>query len=586
MQSVIAQQNPSINKKLKQRLQKVSIAFGLLVCSLGALVILGWYTNNTLLVQIHPSFVPMQFNTALGFLLCGIGLLAIYRTTHRISLIAGVIVAILGFLTLLQYIFGVDFRIDQLLMQHYITTETSTPGRMAPNTALAFTLSGIALVYRTRVANSQQSLVTQALLGSTILALGTIAFFGYLGNIETAFGWGELTRMAAHTSVGFILIGFAFILQVWETYIQSESQNSNWISIIIFNFGLIFSILIWQALVNRDITLLQEGVLATEQESTPQSQLSLIPTIILIAGIVVSTLLTLTIHYARKAIQQSRDLIIANTSLASEHNILRTLLDTIPDPIFVKDKESRFITGNQRQAYLLGVDSPSDLVGKTEAELIPERDEETRLEEQQVLATGLPLLFKEAEIKTIEGQSSWQLTSKFPIKDKQGKITGLVGIGRDITEQKNMLDALYQSEERYRTVVDNQTEMMVRYRPDGTVIFANQPYCDHLQVTFEELEGRSFLDFVLDRDKVIQTIQKVLETKASASAESLYITPDGETHWHAWYDRPILDEDGEVIEILGVGRDITEQITAQRELQAVFDGTFQFIGLLEPDGNY
>lgn len=121
------------------------VVAGLLML-LGGLVIVGWYLKNPTLLQIHPSFVPMLYNAALGFLLCGGGLLAWEFGRFRVVAITGGIVSAIGLLTLAEYITGVDLGIDELLMKHDITVGSSHPGRMGPNTALCFLLSGTGLL--------------------------------------------------------------------------------------------------------------------------------------------------------------------------------------------------------------------------------------------------------------------------------------------------------------------------------------------------------------------------------------------------------------------------------------------------------
>ena len=130
------------------RLKGVAVAAGGLTTLLGVVVIIGWQTNNVTLVQVLPTFVPMQYNTALGFVLCGLGLLFIVFEKPRAAVAVGVLAATIGVATLLQYIFGFNFGIDQLFHDHDITVKTSHPGRMAPNTAVCFTLVGLAIVAR------------------------------------------------------------------------------------------------------------------------------------------------------------------------------------------------------------------------------------------------------------------------------------------------------------------------------------------------------------------------------------------------------------------------------------------------------
>ena len=95
-----------------------------------------------------------------------------------------------GLLTLIQYIFILDFGIDQLFMEHHITVGTSHPDRMAPNTAVCFSLTGAALLAISEFRLRRLPLIT-GILGSIILALGVVAFFGYLMEIESAYGWGN-----------------------------------------------------------------------------------------------------------------------------------------------------------------------------------------------------------------------------------------------------------------------------------------------------------------------------------------------------------------------------------------------------------
>lgn len=183
---------------------------GIGLMGLGLIVMFGWLIRSSAITQVHPSFAPMQFNTALGFLLLGGGM-ACLNLSRTISRACGAILVALGLLTLSQYVFGIDLRIDQFFVEHYTTTKTSHPGRMAPNTALCFSLFGACLVVpriSPHVSRTSLSLI-RLILSGLVLVLGLIAFLGYAFNLETSYGWGHLTRMAVHTSVGFMVAGLA-----------------------------------------------------------------------------------------------------------------------------------------------------------------------------------------------------------------------------------------------------------------------------------------------------------------------------------------------------------------------------------------
>jgi PAS domain S-box-containing protein len=189
----------------------ISFICGVSSLTLGLLVLFGWYTHALTLIQVHPSFVPMQYNTALGFLFCGVGLVASNFNKSTVAKFSGVFLSLLGSLTLIQYIFSLNFGIDQALMGYYVSFESSYPGRMAPNTALCFFLVGVSLWVVGKSENPQKKSKTLLILGGLVFFLGLTAFLGYLANVETAYGWGNLVRMAVHTSFGFIVLGVGIV---------------------------------------------------------------------------------------------------------------------------------------------------------------------------------------------------------------------------------------------------------------------------------------------------------------------------------------------------------------------------------------
>ena len=131
---------------LKSVLWAISSITGIATFCLGLVVVIGWHAGNRTLVQVMPQFAPMQYNTALGFILCGSSLLLLIFHRSRWAAVAGYLAALIGCLTLVEYTAHVDLGIDEFLMDHGITVATSHSGRMAPNTALCFTFVGLAVL--------------------------------------------------------------------------------------------------------------------------------------------------------------------------------------------------------------------------------------------------------------------------------------------------------------------------------------------------------------------------------------------------------------------------------------------------------
>jgi len=125
------------------------------------------------------------------------------------------------------------------------------------------------------------------------------------------------------------------------------------------------------------------------------------------------------------------------SDLAQESTLLRTLIDNLPDSVYAKDRLGRKTLANRADLQFMGVQTESEVLGKTDLEIFPE-ELATQLyaDDQGVIQTGRPLINREECVTDTSRRQRWLLTSKLPLRDREGKIVGLVGIGRDITERK------------------------------------------------------------------------------------------------------------------------------------------------------
>jgi len=144
---------------------------------------------------------------------------------------------------------------------------------------------------------------------------------------------------------------------------------------------------------------------------------------------------------------------------------------------------------------------------------------------------------------------------------------------RDVTERRKSELALLRSEELFRAIVEDQTEMIVRWKPDGTRTFVNAAYCRTFGGTREQFVGSSFFPLVseLDREAVLARIRILTPERPVSTATHRSIGPGGEILWQEWTDRALFDEQGRVVELQSTGRDITARVQAEaalREAQA------------------
>ena len=236
----------------------ISRACSYIVIFIGLIVLVGWHTQTKALIQVNSSFAPMQYNTALGFLFAGIALFAATTKEKRLtlSIISSVIVILIGGLTIIEYIGQINLYIDELFIEHYITVKTSLPGRMAPNTAFCFLLSGITLF----LLNYGSTLHFLKLMGSIVVGLSLVAFLSYFLSVETAYGWEHLTQMAVHTSVGFIFLGLG--INLWGCSLsKKEYKKTVYLTPTMLSITLlIFVLSLWLSLKNWQETHIQERI--------------------------------------------------------------------------------------------------------------------------------------------------------------------------------------------------------------------------------------------------------------------------------------------------------------------------------------
>ncbi len=125
--------------------------------------------------------------------------------------------------------------------------------------------------------------------------------------------------------------------------------------------------------------------------------------------------------------------------LARERDLLRTLIDAVPDYIFVKDREGRFIASNLAHAAAAGVAEPEELYGKNTLDVFPENMAvQFHEDDEKVMQTGVSLINEERRTVDADGNEREVLTTKVPLRNQQGEITALVGLSRDVTERKKM----------------------------------------------------------------------------------------------------------------------------------------------------
>jgi PAS domain-containing protein len=185
---------------------------GGIVALFGLLIIASWYAHWQSILQMLPNTAPMQYNTALCFVLLGAGLFFLTTSRAKITPWLGVVVVFLTLLTLLEYLTGLDFGIDQFFLKPFFQAATTYPGRMSPLSAFCFIFLGTGIILVGAKKRWLHQLAAAGMLACMVGVIALVALCGFIFGIESATGWGAYSRIAINTSAAFLLLSSGLLM--------------------------------------------------------------------------------------------------------------------------------------------------------------------------------------------------------------------------------------------------------------------------------------------------------------------------------------------------------------------------------------
>jgi diguanylate cyclase (GGDEF)-like protein/PAS domain S-box-containing protein len=253
--------------------------------------------------------------------------------------------------------------------------------------------------------------------------------------------------------------------------------------------------------------------------------------------------------------------------LRQERDFTKTLIETSSAFFVAFDAKGRTIMINQEFLKAVGYTLDEVLGADFLSMFARQADRKIFLKGfKQLVKLRQPTL-KETHILTKKGRELLVEWRGRPIFKPSGELDFFFGVGIDITQRKQLEQELRQSEERYRAIIEEQTELICRFLADGTLTFVNDAYCRYFGKTRDELLGSSLFQAIPDEYR--ETTQKHITTLSLrnpvATRNYQAVTPNGENHWLQWTDQVIVDREGQVVEFQSVGRDITERQLSVKE---------------------
>ncbi|MBK9990483.1 MAG: SpoIIE family protein phosphatase [Verrucomicrobia bacterium] len=258
----------------------------------------------------------------------------------------------------------------------------------------------------------------------------------------------------------------------------------------------------------------------------------------------------------------------------------RRLMESLPDHIYFKDTEGRFLAISHALASAFGLVSPEQAVGKTDFDFFEKSLARQKFaDERDVIRTGLGFIGKEERSRSGAGKTRWVMTSKQPLLGDNGEIIGTFGISRDINEMKMAREALEAHHRLLETLIDILPCRIFIKDDEGRLRLTNVAYREAVGIKNpSELEGRRLDELLKDprASKSMADDEDVLEHgRAILNREEYDASPLGDKRWMLLSKVPLRDADGQIQGIVGMAADITMQkeaearaLQAQRELEA------------------
>jgi len=261
----------------------------------------------------------------------------------------------------------------------------------------------------------------------------------------------------------------------------------------------------------------------------------------------------------------------AEEALQKERLLFRTLIDNIPDSIYLKDLDGRKTLANVTEVSYMGAKTEAEVLGKDDFAFYPKEIAEKFFADDQAVLRGQQVINREEYIPGENKNRRWLLTSKLPLRDTDNQIIGLVGIGHDITDRKIAEETIHNERLLLRTLIDNIPDLVYLKDLDGRKKLANLTEVNFIGAHSEAevLDKDDFAFFPKGlAEKFSEEDKTVIQTgRAMLNEEGYVFDNNGNKRWLISSKIPLRDKDNNIIGLVGISRDNTERKLAQEALR-------------------
>jgi len=263
-------------------------------------------------------------------------------------------------------------------------------------------------------------------------------------------------------------------------------------------------------------------------------------------------------------------------TLSANRRMLNAIITNLPDQIYVKDPEGRFLLCNNAVVHNAGLIKPEfqkeeDLIGKSDFDIFPYDDAvQYRSYEKSIMDSGQQIFNLE---ETFNGKTS--LTTKVLMKDESGKVIGLIGMNRDITLRKKVEETLKNERILLRTIIDNLPDAIYTKDLECRKTLGNRADIENMGCkNEEEVKGKTDFDFFPEKTASVfyKDDKLVMQSgRPFLNQDESFVDKNGQVHWLLTSKLPLWDSDGKIVGLVGIGHDITKRKKTELLNEALYE---------------
>jgi PAS domain S-box-containing protein len=530
-----------------------------IICN-GVSVCIGWWVRIPILVQLLPD-APTHFNTALIFILLGVGELGLVLRRRDVVMAMAVVVTCVASAELAEYALGENLRIDTLFAVPFVGLDALYPGRMSGNTIACFLLICAAQILMSKPDRDAGAATTAAVILKTLAGgIAFLAMLGYLVGLKSAYGWTDSVGMSIRSCAGFLLMFIARIAALWQRDIVDKPSLPNWflpfltIAVVTISIGLIW---IFASPLARPFML--DPLYAKVAHRRSIAMILSVGTLIVLG--------TISVLVARHKAVLAR---VNEKKLSSvlEHMSEGVMLIDARGNAFYQNPASMRIHGLEPSGtgFIKNQDLPTNWKGWDE------HGRPLNVDEWPLFRVTRGERVQNQMLRARRCETNHEFFASYngsPIYDDNGKIVLSFITIQDITERRRAEKEVRESEQRFRTLANSIPQLAWMAGADGFVVWYNQRWHDYTGTTPEQMEGWGWQS-VHDPDALPAVLSRWSDALALALPFEMEFPlrgADGTFRNFLTRAQPINDSEGRLVQWFGTCTDVDQLKRIEQSLR-------------------